>query len=169
MDKQTILKGSNFSLDEESGVKFRLEYRNWNDYGFYTLYSLEMQLPDSNLSYRIADIHVMNIGQKAGEKPSTSNSPIFIISGTDSAERLFLFLSPKQRARLENLLAIKYDCRGIEREKAFINSVLRDKTISEFIKQQEVIKNLMHSSVDAHSVLLRNKHQLSLWLSEVEK
>lgn len=67
MDKQTILKGSNFSLDEESGVKFRLEYRNWNDYGFYTLYSLEMQLPDSNLSYRIADIHVMNIGQKAGE------------------------------------------------------------------------------------------------------
>ena len=169
MDKQTILKESNFFLDEKSGVKFRLEYRNWNDYGFYTLYSLEMRLPDSNLSYRIADIHVMNIGQKAGEKPSTSNSPIIIISDTDSAERLFLFLSPKQRARLENLLAIKYDCLGIEREQAFINSVLRDKTISEFIKQQEVIKNLMHSSVDACSFLLRNKHQLSLWLSEVAK
>ena len=169
MDKQTILKGSNFSLDEESDVKFRLEYRNWNDYGFYTLNSLEMRLPDSNLSYRIADIHVMNVGQKAGEKPSTSNSPIIIISDTDSAERLFLFLSPKQRTRLENLLAIKYDSRGIEREQAFINSVLRDKTISEFIKQQEVIKNLMRSSVDACSFLLRNKHQLSLWLSEVAK
>lgn len=169
MDKQAILNGSYFSLDEGSGVKFRLEDRNWNDYGFYTLYSLEMRLPDSSLPYRIADIRVMNIGQKIGNKPSTSITSVIVISNTDSAERLFLFLSPKQRARLEELLSIKYDCRNIEREPAFINSVLRDKTKSEFIKQQEVIRNLMRSSVDARSFLLRNKDQLNLWLSEVAK
>jgi len=169
MDKQVILNGSYFSLAEESGVKFRLEYRNWNDYGFYTLYSLEMHLPNSSLPYRIADIRVMNIGQKAGEKPSTCITPITVISNSNSAERLFLFLSPEQRTKLEKILSIKYDCRNIEREPVFINSVLRDKTKYDFIKQQEVIKNLMRSSIDARSFLLRNRDQLNLWLSEIAK
>lgn len=64
MDRQDILNGGSFSLDEKSGVKFRLKYQNWNDNGYYTLYSLEMRLPDSLLSYKVADMRVMNINQK---------------------------------------------------------------------------------------------------------
>lgn len=64
MDRQAILNGSYFSLDEKSGMKFRLVYRNWNDYGYYTLYALELSIPHVDTPYRIADIRVMNIGQK---------------------------------------------------------------------------------------------------------
>ena len=81
MDKQAILNGSYFSLDEKSGMKFRLVDRNWNDYGYYTLYALELRIPDVDIAYRIADIRVMNINQKKGDKPSwMPTTPVIFIS-----------------------------------------------------------------------------------------
>ena len=161
MDKQNLLNGSYFSLDSESGIKFRLNDRNWNDFGYYTLYSLEMKLPKSSVLYSISDIRIMNINQKPGEKPTwLSTTPAIFISNIDSAERLFLFLSPFQRLQLQDVLTIRYNINYIESEPVFIKSILRNKTLEEFISAQDKIRELMHSTLNVHSMLLKNKGQL---------
>lgn len=169
MDKQAILNGCYFSLDEESGVKFRLDYRNWNDFGYHTLYSLEMSLPNTSYPYRIADIRVMNIGQKTGDKPLwAQTAPIVFIANLDSAERLFLLLTPNQRQRLEDILLLRYDGRHITNEHVFIQSVTRGYTISEFNDIQVKIKEFMHSTIDVRTILDHHKTQLYLFLSEIQ-
>jgi len=161
MDKQAILNGSYFSLDEKSGMKFRLVYRNWNDYGYYTLYVLELRIPDRDIPYRISDIRVMNIGQKKGDKPSwTPTTPIVFISNVESAEILLLFLTPEQRSNLEKILLLQYDTCHIEQEEVFQVSVLRDKNLIDFKKTQIRIKELVQSSFDVSSMIDNHKTQL---------
>lgn len=160
MDKQNLLNGSYFSLDSDSGIKFRLKDRNWNDFGYYTLYSLEMKLPDSSVLYSISDIRIMNINQKIGEKPSwIPTTPAIFISNIESAERLFLFLSPFQRLQLQDILTIRYRINHIQSETVFIKSILRNKTLDEFISVQGKIRELMQSPLNVHSMLLKNKEQ----------
>ena len=167
MDRQAILNGSYFSLDEKSGMKFRLVYRNWNDYGYYTLYVLELRIPDVDTSYRIADIRVMNIGQKKGDKPSwIPTTPIVFISNVDSAETLLLFLTPKQRSNLEKTLMLRYDTLHVEYEEVFHVSVLRDKTLTEFNKTLVQVKELVQSPIDVSSMIHNHKTQLACFLEE---
>lgn len=162
MDRQAILNGSYFSLDEKSGMKFRLVYRDWNDYGYYTLYALELRIPDVDTSYRIADIRVMNIGQKKGDKPSwIPTTPIVFISNVDSAETLLLFLTPKQRSNLEKTLMLRYDTLHVEYEEVFHVSVLRDKTLTEFNKTLVQVKELVQSPIDVSSMIHNHKTQLA--------
>lgn len=168
MDKQAILNGSYFSLDEESGMKFRLVYQNWNDYGYYTLYALELRMPDVDTLYRIADIRVMNIGQKKGDKPSwIPTTPIVFISNVDSAERLLLFLTPEQRGNLEKTLKVRYDTHHVEHEDVFQVSVLRDKTLTEFKKSMLQIKELVQSPIDVSAMIDKHKTQLACFLEEI--
>ena len=168
MDKQAILNGGYFSLDEKSGMKFRLAYQNWNDFGYYTLYTLEMKLPKSNDLYRIADIRIMNVGQKFGDKPSWfPTTPIVFISNVSSAERLLLYLSPEQRKNLENILLIRYESYHIEHEKVFLKSILRDKTLLEFTKSQERIREIIHLPLDVSSIINDNKSQLSSYMDDI--
>lgn len=162
-----ILNGDFFYLDEESGVKFRLKIRQREDsFFFITESTLDMLLPDSILPNRIAYIRVMFVGQYPGEIPSSWDKIISFISTVWSAERLFLFLSPSQRLRLEEILSIRYDCKDIENEPVFELSILegRGKTKKVFIKEQERIKRLMRSKIDVSSVLLQNKDELSMFL-----
>lgn len=169
MDKQAILNGSSFSLDEKSGVKFWLKYLNWNDYGYYTLYSLYMQLPDTSTSYMIADMQVMNIGQKTGKRPSWEPTPPTVfISDVDSAERMFLILTPEQRLKLEEILPIRYNSQHIEKEQVFIQSVMRGITMTEFLNRQNRIKELMHSTIDVSTLICRHKTQINLFLSGIK-
>ena len=168
MDKQAIINGSYFSLDEKSGRKFRLADRNWNDFGYYTLYALELKLPGSDLLYRIADIRVMNIGQKKGEKPSWNpTTPIIFISNIDSAERLLLFLTHMQRSNLEKILLLRYDTLHVDREDVFNVSVLRDKTLMDFTTSQAKIKELVQLPIDVSSMIDNHKTQLALFLEEI--
>lgn len=168
MDRQAILNGSYFSLDEKSGMKFRLVYRNWNDYGYYTLYALELRIPDVATPYRIADIRVMNIGQKIGDKPSwIPTTPIVFISNVDSAERLLLFLTPAQRSNLEKKLMLRYDTLYVEHEEVFQVSVLRDKTLTEFNKTLVQVKELVKSPIDVSSMIHNHKTQLACFLGEI--
>lgn len=169
MDGQTILNGSYFSLDEKSGMKFRLVYRNWNDYGYYTLYALELRIPDADTPYRIADIRVMNIGQKKGDKPSwIPTTPIVFISNVDSAETLLLFLTPKQRSNLEKTLMLRYDTLHVEHEEVFHVSVLRDRTLTEFNKTLVQVKELVQSPIDVSSMIHNHKTQLACFLEEIK-
>ena len=169
MDKQAILNGSYFFLDENGRERFRLKYLNWNDNGYYTLYSLEMQQPDSLLSYRVADIQVMNINQKKGEKPSwIPTTPMVFIANEDSAETLFLMLTPEQRQRLEEILLIRYDSRHVETEPVFCESILRGCSLSDFNVVQKRIKELMHSSESVRGLIGKHKTQLSLFLSNIK-
>lgn len=167
MDKQAILNGSYFSLDEKSEMKFRLVYRNWNDYGYYTLYVLELKIPEMDISYQIADIRVMNIGQKKGDKPSwIPTTPIVFISNVESAEKLLLFLTPKQRSNLEKILLIQYDTIHVNQEEVFQVSVLRDKTLTEFNKSLIRIKELVQSPIDVSSMIDNHKTQLTRFLED---
>ena len=169
MDKQAILNGSYFSLDEKSGMKFRLVYRNWNDYGYYTLYVLELNIPEMDISYRIADIRVMNIGQKKGDKPSwIPTTPIVFISNVESAETLLLFLTQKQRSNLEKILLIQYDTIHVNQEEVFQVSVLRDKTLTEFNKSLIRIKELVQSPIDVSSMIDNHKTQLTRFLEDTK-
>lgn len=169
MDKQAILNGSCFSLDEKSGMKFRLVYRNWNDYGFYTLYALELWIPDRDIPYRIADIRVMNIGQKKGDKPSwIPTTPIVFISNIESAETLLLFLTPEQRSNLEKILLLRYDTCHIEQDEVFQVSVLRDKNLIDFKNTQIRIKELVQSSLDVSSMIDNHKTQLLPFLEDTK-
>lgn len=168
MDKQAILNGSEFVLDEKGCERFRLKYLNWNDNGYYTLYSLEMRLPESLLSYRVADIRVMNINQKKGEKPSwIPTTPMVFISDVDSAETLFLMLTTEQRQRLEELLIIRYDSRHVETEQVFCQSVLRGNSLPEFIIAQKRIKELMHSAINVRALIDKHKTQLGQFISDI--
>lgn len=168
MDKQAILNGSYFSLDEKSGMKFRLVDRNWNDYGYYTLYALELRIPDVDIAYRIADIRVMNINQKKGDKPSwIPTTPVIFISNVESAETLLLFLTPEQRSNLEKILLLKYDTLHVEHEDVFHTSILRDKTLGDFNKGLTRIKELMQSSVDVSSMINIHKTQLTRFLEDI--
>ncbi|MBD5415618.1 MAG: hypothetical protein HDR46_04930 [Bacteroides sp.] len=161
MDKQAILNGSYFSLDEKSGMKFRLVDRNWNDYGYYTLYALEFRLPNSDIHYRIADIRIMNIGQPKGSKPTwIPTTPIAFISNIESAEKLLIFLTHEQRNYLEKALLISYDTKHIEKEPVFIYSVNRDKALHEFIERQESIKKIMQSQLEISSMIDNHKTQI---------
>ena len=168
MDKQAILNGSYFSLDEKSGMKFRLVDRNWNDYGYYTLYALELRIPDVDIAYRIADIRVMNINQKKGDIPSwMPTTPVIFISNVESAETLLLFLTPEQRSNLEKILLLTYDTLHVEHEDVFNTSILRDKTLGDFNKGLTRIKELMQSSVDVSSMIYSHKTQLARFLEDI--
>lgn len=168
MDRQAILNGSYFSLDEKSGMKFRLVYRDWNDYGYYTLYALELRISDVDTPYRIADIRVMNIGQKKGDKPSWIPTTLIVfISNVDSAETLFLFLTPEQRSNLEKTLMLRYDTLHVEHEDVFHVSVLRDKTQTEFNKSLVKVKDLVQSPIDVSSMIHNHKVQLACFLDEI--
>lgn len=168
MDRQDILNGGSFSLDEKSGVKFRLKYQNWNDNGYYTLYSLEMRLPDSLLSYKVADMRVMNINQKKGEKPSwIPTTPMVFIADVDSAETLFLMLTTEQRQRLEEIFIIRYDSRHVETEPVFCQSILRGSSLPEFIIAQKRIKELMHSAINIRALIDKHKTQLGQFISDI--
>lgn len=168
-NKETIWKGNTFQIDEESGVKFRLRYRDWNDYGYYTLYTLEMQLPNTWLSYTISDIRIMNIGQKNGEKPDASSNSVVFISNVASAEKLFLMLTPQQRLKLEKTLQVQYDASSVKNEPAFLKSVCRDRTVQKFVEAQNRIKMLMHSEIDVRTILDNHNEQICLLLSSLTK
>lgn len=168
MDKQAILNGSDFFLDDNGRERFRLKYLNWNNYGYYTLYSLEMRLPDSSLSYKVADIRVMNINQKKGEKPSwIPMTPMVFIANEDSAETLFLMLTPEQRQRLEEIFIIRYDSRHVETEPVFCQSILRGSSLPEFIIAQKRIKELMHSAINIRALIDKHKTQLGQFISDI--
>lgn len=161
MDKQAILNGSFFTLGDCNERKFQLKFENWNDFGYYTLYGLWMYISGNISPFRIADIRVMNCGQKKGDKPSgCMPTPITFISNIESAERLFLLLSPKERKNLETELLIHYDDRFVKDEPVFLESVLRGKTLEDFHSIQEQVHNLMSCDLDISTMIDKNKSQL---------
>lgn len=165
---QAILSGGYFSIDEESGLKFRLRDANWNDYGYYTLYSLVMQLPTKE-SFIIADLRIMNHEQKIKEKPVAHQGLVAFISNVASAEKLFLMLTPQLRLKLEEALQVQYDASTVMKGPAFNKSVCRHRTVDEFIDAQNRIKMLMHSEIDACTILKDHSEQIGQILSSLTK
>jgi len=167
MDKQAILNGAYFHLGSNNEDRFRLTFRNWNDYGFYTLYEMWITPKGIDHAYKIADLRIMNIGQKFGEKPGWIPCiPWVFISSTDSAENLFMMLTPEQRKDLEKTLVIRYDCEIVKNETVFNKSVNRDSTIDEFVTKQSRIKALIQSPINMRDMAEHHCEQWSKFIGE---
>jgi hypothetical protein len=165
-DVDSILGGSQFTLCDSQERAFYLEYQNFNDYGFYTLFSLMLYVKKSPFPFRIADFKIFNKGQKTGERPvwNSSTTPFVFITDCDSAGRLFLMLSPMERNNLKQNLNILFDASSIEREPAFSTSVLRGKTFEIFKREQRVIRELIESTIDARKMIEDSHQQLALYM-----
>lgn len=167
INMQEILSGRDFSLDEESGLRFRLRDTNWNDYGYYTLYSLILQLPTKESC--IIDLHILSHEQKINERPVAHHGIVAFISNVASAEKLFLTLTPQQRLKLEEVLHVRYDNDSVANAPAFRKSVCRNRTVAEFIDAQNQIKKLMHSEIDFRTILNNHSDRIRLLLSSLTK
>ena len=169
MDRQAILYGSYFSLDEKSGKLFRLVNSNWNDFGYYTLYALEMKLPESAFGETIAYINIMNMCQRKGEKPTwIPSTPMVFISSIKSAEALLIFLSPEQRSNLEKILLLQYDTFFVSQQDVFNISVLRGTNRVEFDRSLTRIKELVRCPLDISSMIDNHKIQLAYFLKDIK-
>lgn len=167
MVNSELLNGRLFSFDEDNNIKLQMEFRNWNDWGFYTLYSLKMYLPCAKFPYYLAGVNVMYIGQCRGETTFRKDKePLLFIPRIEDAERMFLMLTPSQRKNLESLLSIQYDCNMVYNEPVFIESVIRGMTIQEFIQNQKTIKYLIQSDIDAKTMLLTHRSQINSFLAD---
>lgn len=169
MKNRSILEGAKFSVGINNAKTLSLFYRNWNDFGYYTLFSLSLDAPASYSSYTLALIRVMYFGQESRENPQYGDLQrmrVFICD-VEGAERIFLMLSPSERLELEKVLGIGYDVSLVMGEPAFQKSVLRCTTLDEFQKTQLRIKELMHSNIDASAMLSKNKQQLQLYMNDL--
>lgn len=170
MNTQDILNGSPFELDGNNEMHFLLQDRNWNDYGYYTWYKLLLYIPQYKYPFGIADFNIMNKGQQVGTKPYwDSSSYKAFVSSNESVEKLFLLLSPKQRNELLNVLKINFDFSDVKNEPVFKNSILRGRSLEDFINLQKYSKDLMKSNIDASKMINNNKLQLKLLLEELIK
>lgn len=147
----------------DSNYKYVLIDRNWNDYGFYTLHELFLIMPDGKENVKLADVRLFNLNQHCGSRFNINNSDyIGFISNVESAERLLLFLSPKERKYLISALHIKFDCKLYSDQHALLKSVLRDITLVEFEERQSEIESIISIKENISSMIERNKEVLKL-------
>lgn len=168
MDKQAILNGEKFTLGDGNEKAFSLKWENcWNNFGYRIIFHLWMETPETS-AIRIASFYIFSLDLKTGEKPCwTFPTPQVYICNKSSAEKLLLYLTPKERHDLEETLLIRYDISSCKTENVFRNGVLRNGnngTAEMYTSTQKQIQEIMHNTTDVASMILENKDQLRVYL-----
>lgn len=151
--------------DKFAGYKLLLSDKNFNDYGYYTSFYLFMQLPkEKEVNLKIAELNILNIGQKAGERPDVSNasSMFTFISDIESAYMILFHLTFKERKELIASLNIHFQDEIVKNEQAFKNSVLRGTNEVSFKKKQEDIKSIITCPLDISTALINCKERIEI-------
>lgn len=151
--------GRGYEKFSSAGYKYVLTDRNWNDFGFYTLHELFLITPGGIDNIKLADIRLFNHQQNNGDHPNLC-IPNFVgyITQIEWAERILLFLSPKDREELLSELHIKYSGKLYKDQQAFLKSVLRDITFEQFEERQAKIKSIVSIKEDIASMIEHNKN-----------
>lgn len=150
--------GKGYEKFTGAGYKYILTDRNWNDFGYYTLHELFLIMPEGIDNIKLADIRLLNFQQNNGDHPNLC-IPNFVgfITQLEWAERILLFLSPKDREELLSDLHIKFSGKLYKDQQAFLKSVLRDITFELFEERQTRIKSIVSIQEDISSMIERNK------------
>lgn len=151
--------------DKLVGYKLLLSDLKWNDYGYYTYFQLFLQLKENkDANLKIADLNILNIGQKAGESPviSTEIPMITFIRDIESAYMLLFLLTFKERKELITSLNIRFQCEAVRNEPAFQKSVLRGTTEMAFKLQQEEIRQIMTCPLDISTAFTNYKERINM-------
>ena len=155
--------GRGYEKFSGESYKYILTDRGWNDYGYYTLHELFLITPEDTDNIKLADIRLFNFDQKFNEHVNFNiTNYVGFISNIESAERLFLFLSPSARKELFSVLHINFYAGMYSTQPAFIKSVKRDITMEQFQERQSRIKAIVSNQEDVSSMIIRNKEVLKL-------
>ena len=156
-------KGRGYEKFSDTGYKYVLTDRNWNDLGYYTLHELFLIMPEGIDNIKLADIRFFNHQQNNGDHPNLC-IPNFVgyITQIEWAERILLFLSPKEREDILSELHIKFSGKLYSDQQAFLKSVLRDITFEQFEERQTKIKSIVSIKEDIASMIERNKGALNI-------
>ena len=129
-----------------TGYKLLLSDLNFNDYGYYTLFDLYLQLPkETEYNLKIATLNILNAGQNLAEHPTVS-SPLSIftfVRDIESAYKLLFYLTLDERKELISSLNICFQSDKILHEPAYRNSVLRGSNEGAFLKNQKEIEHII--------------------------
>lgn len=165
LNQKDIIRGIPFRFREDSDRIFIMRNEKWNDYGYYTYYTLNMYLLNKPFPFGVAVFRIMYRGQKEGEFPSENETDcISFVQDIGSAEGILYFLTPEERKILEDKLNIRYDSKDIASEPAFRYSILRSSNVFKFNHNQRKIEDLIKSTIDFKSIVENNKDQLLLYL-----
>lgn len=156
MSKLWTLVDINRTHDKFDGYKLLISDRNWNDYGYNTLYNITYQQPNDFYNRLIGSVKIFNPNPGENYRASITNihAPyVAFICNKISAMTLFLVLTPEERKELIDTLHITFDCTKYKSLPVFTNSIMRGYTVEEFIKEQNEIKKLMMSDLNpAHYI-----------------
>ena len=151
----TLVDG-NRTHEKFDGYKLLISDRNWNDYGYNTLYNITYQQPNNFCNRLVGSVKIFNPNYGENYRASITNihAPyVAFICNKISAMTLFLVLTPEERKELIETLHITFDCTKYKSLSVFNKSVLRGYTLEEFIKEQKYIKSLMLSDINpAHYI-----------------
>lgn len=160
MDKLFVhaANGRGYEKFSGSGYKYVLTDREWNDKGYYTLHQLFLITPNGSDNIFLADIRLFNHDQKKDDHINLNTSNyVGFISNVDSAERLLIFLSPKERKEILSALHIQFDYKPYTDQQALLKSILQDISFEDFEKRQSIIKSIVSINEDIASMIERNK------------
>lgn len=151
--------------DKFTDCKLLLSDSNWNDNGYYTLFQLWLQLPEKKeVNLKIAELNILNIGQKAGENPiiSTTSSMFTFIRDIESAYMILFNLTFKERKELRESLNVHFQYETLKNEPAFQKSVLRGTNEIDFKKLQGEIERIITCPLDISTALIDYKKRLNI-------
>lgn len=176
MSRLWTLVDINRTHEKFGEYKLLIADRNWNDYGYYTRYSVYYQQANQMSNPLIAELKIFKPNQIKGEKASFSNihAPyVTFISNKISAMVLFLILSPKERKDFIDSLHITFDCSKYKSLDIFNQSILREHSLEHFISEQNEIHEMMVSEINpAHYISSTDENDVKnvlLNFSEVVK
>ena len=106
--------------------KLLIADKNWNDYGYYTLYNIKYQQPSDFDNILIGAVKIFNPNHGENYRASITNihAPyVSFICNKTCAMALFLVLTPEERKVLIETLHIKFDCTKYKSLRVFTESV----------------------------------------------
>lgn len=163
----------NRNHEKFAGYKLLIADRNWNDNGYYTLYSVVYQQPKDFLNRFVGEIKIFNPNKGEDYRASITNSHdshdsyVTFICNKTCAMALFLVLTPEERKEMIESLHIKFDCSEYKLLEVFKKSVLRDTTLEKFVVDQREIEKLMLSDINpAHYISSTEENHIKDVLSD---
>lgn len=135
--------------------KFRHPYllvnQNWNDGGYYTLFTLYKTF-DCKDNLPIAQLHILSKSQIRGDTFRDFINVTTFITDPVWASRLLCLLSYEERLSLIETLKISFE--PIVGSECFTKSVLRNTTLSKWTYKQNIIKNILTLPFDINNQFL---------------
>lgn len=169
MKREEILKGKHFKIKSCLDLIFWIKNRNWNDFGYYTLYQLLFKFKDSNENYSLANLRIFNKNQSKKEEEFSydDDKAIVMLNERSDGEQIFLYLTPQQRLELINILQLQFHYTPEPNEECFYKSVCRGCGTSErFEAAQKICKELVFNKLNVREMINQYPHKLQFFLKE---